>query len=113
MKKSSERVPNLERSRAPTAAEVIDRILDKGIVIEYRITRVLLCGIELPATVDSRGVIIASLDTYLRYAEPLRNTGLLADAWLGELTAPRRIPGRGGAVDGRNATALFQWRNHG
>jgi hypothetical protein len=80
MKKHSQRVPNLERACGPTAAEVLDRILDKGIVIQYQIKRVLLCGIELPVTVDARGVIIASLDTYLRYAEPLGKTGLLADA---------------------------------
>ncbi|MFC4403358.1 gas vesicle protein GvpJ [Gracilibacillus xinjiangensis] len=56
-------------------AEVIDRILDKGIVIDA-FARVSLVGIEI-LTVDAR-VVIASVDTWLRYAEAvglLRNEG--------------------------------------
>lgn len=55
--------------RAPSAAglyDVLDLILDKGIVIDAFV-RVSLVGIEL-LTVDAR-VVIASVDTYLRYAE--------------------------------------------
>jgi len=55
--------------RAPNAAglyDVLDLILDKGIVIDAFV-RVSLVGIEL-LTVDLR-VVIASVDTYLRYAE--------------------------------------------
>jgi len=68
-------------------ADVIDRILDKGIVIEYRVNRVLLSGIDLLVTVDAR-YVVASLDTYLEYAKPLRKARLLGDteAWLHELT---------------------------
>ena len=87
MKKHSQRLPNLERARGPTAAEVIDRILDKGIVIEYRTTRALLSGIDLPATVDTRGVTIAPLDTYVTYAERLGETWLPVDVWLGQPTS--------------------------
>ena len=47
-------------------AEVIDRILDKGIVIDAWV-RVSLGGIEL-FSIEAR-VVIASVDTYLRYAE--------------------------------------------
>ncbi|KOR33831.1 MULTISPECIES: gas vesicle structural protein GvpA [Planktothricoides] len=47
-------------------AEVIDRILDKGIVIDAW-ARVSLVGIELLA-VEAR-VVIASVETYLKYAE--------------------------------------------
>ncbi|MCG8351010.1 MAG: gas vesicle structural protein GvpA [Chloroflexales bacterium] len=47
-------------------AEVIDRILDKGVVIDAWV-RVSLVGIELLA-VEAR-VVIASVDTYLKYAE--------------------------------------------
>ena len=47
-------------------AEVIDRILDKGIVI-YAWVRVSLVGIELLA-IEAR-VVIASVETYLKYAE--------------------------------------------
>ena len=55
--------------RAPNAAglyDVLDLILDKGIVIDAFV-RVSLVGIEL-VTIDLR-VVIASVDTYLRYAE--------------------------------------------
>ena len=54
-------------------AEVIDRILDKGIVIDAFV-RVSLVGIEI-ITVEAR-VVIASVDTWLRYAEAV---GLLQD----------------------------------
>ena len=54
-------------------AEVIDRILDKGIVIDAY-ARVSVVGIEL-VTVEAR-VVIASVDTWLRYAEAV---GLLRD----------------------------------
>jgi gas vesicle structural protein len=47
-------------------AEVIDRILDRGCVIDIFV-RVTLVGIELLA-VEAR-VVIASVDTWLKYAE--------------------------------------------
>ena len=47
-------------------AEVIDRILDKGVVIDIWV-RVSLVGIEL-LTIDAR-IVIASVDTWLKYAE--------------------------------------------
>ncbi len=47
-------------------AEVIDRILDKGIVVDAWV-RVSLVGIELLA-IEAR-VVIASVETYLKYAE--------------------------------------------
>jgi hypothetical protein len=47
-------------------AEVIDRILDKGIVIDAWV-RVSLGGIEL-LSIEAR-VVIASVETYLKYAE--------------------------------------------
>lgn len=55
-------------------AEVIDRILDKGIVIDAW-ARVSLVGIELIA-IEAR-VVVASVETYLRYAEAV---GLTATA---------------------------------
>jgi hypothetical protein len=45
---------------------VIDTILDKGLVIDAYV-RVSLVGIEL-VTIDAR-VVVASVDTYLRFAE--------------------------------------------
>ena len=47
-------------------ADVLDTILDKGLVIDAYV-RVSLVGIEL-LTIDAR-VVIASVDTYLRFAE--------------------------------------------
>jgi hypothetical protein len=55
--------------RAPSSSglyDVLDLILDKGIVIDAFV-RVSLVGIEL-LTIDLR-VVVASVDTYLRYAE--------------------------------------------
>jgi len=49
-------------------AEVLDRILDKGIVVDVW-ARVSLVGIEI-LTVESR-VVIASVDTYLHYSEEM------------------------------------------
>lgn len=54
--------------------EVVDRILDKGIVVDAWV-RVSLVGIELLA-VEAR-VVIASVETYLKYAEAI---GLTAAA---------------------------------
>jgi gas vesicle structural protein len=54
--------------------EVIDRILDKGIVIDAW-ARVSLVGIELLA-IEAR-VVVASVETYLKYAEAI---GLTASA---------------------------------
>lgn len=47
-------------------ADVIDTILDKGMVIDAYV-RVSLVGIEL-LTIDAR-IVVASVDTYLRFAE--------------------------------------------
>jgi len=54
--------------------EVVDRILDKGIVIDAWV-RVSLVGIELLA-VEARAVA-AGVETFLKYAEAV---GLLAEA---------------------------------
>ena len=56
-------------------AEVVDRILDKGIVIDAW-AKVSLVGIEL-LSIEAR-VVIASVETYLKYAEAI---GLTAAAW--------------------------------
>src|SRR3954452_3892323 len=56
-------------NRAPrpsSLADVLDVVLDKGIVVDAYV-RVALLGVEL-VTVDAR-VVIASVDTYLRFAE--------------------------------------------
>ncbi len=47
-------------------AEVVDRILDKGVVIDAWV-RISLVGIEILA-IEAR-VVVAGVDTYLKYAE--------------------------------------------
>ena len=56
----------LDRPSGSGLAEVVDTILDKGLVIDAYV-RVSLVGIEL-LTIDAR-IVIASVDTYLRFAE--------------------------------------------
>src|SRR5437588_13126582 len=57
---------NVQRSSGTALVDVIDTILDKGLVIDAFV-RVSLVGIEL-ITIDAR-VVVASVDTYLRFAE--------------------------------------------
>jgi hypothetical protein len=56
----------LDRPSSSGLADVIDIILDKGMVIDVYV-RVSLVGIEI-LTIDAR-IVIASVDTYLRFAE--------------------------------------------
>jgi len=60
-------------------ADVVDRILDKGIVVDAW-ARVSLVGIELLA-IEAR-VVVVGVDTYLKYAEAVGLTagGLAAGA---------------------------------
>ena len=64
----------LERPRPSGLADVIDVILDKGLVLDIYL-RVSLVGIEL-LTVDAR-IVIASVDTYLRFAEAVNRLDLV------------------------------------
>jgi len=52
--------------------DVLDRVLDKGIVIDAWV-RVSLVGIDL-LTVEAR-IVVASIETYLKYAEAVGITG--------------------------------------
>jgi len=56
-------------------AEVVDRILDKGIVVDAWVS-VSLVGIEL-LSIRAR-VVIASVDTYLKFAEKIGETAAVA-----------------------------------
>ena len=56
----------LSRPSPSGLADVIEIVLDKGIVIDAYV-RVSLLGIEL-VTIDAR-IVVASVDTYLRFAE--------------------------------------------
>ena len=56
----------VERSQLGDLAQVVELILDKGLVIDVFV-KISLVGIEL-VTIDAR-VVVASVDTYLRFAE--------------------------------------------
>ena len=63
----------LERPAPSSLADVIDTILDKGLVIDVY-ARVSLVGIEL-LTIDAR-IVVASVDTYLRFAQAVNRLDL-------------------------------------
>ena len=63
----------LERPKPSGLADVIEVILDKGLVIDAYV-RVSLIGIEI-LTIDAR-IVIASVDTYLRFAEAVGRLNL-------------------------------------
>src|SRR5438128_3548982 len=64
----------LQRAPSPSGlADVVDLILDKGLVIDAYV-RVAAIGIEL-VTIDAR-IVIASVDTYLRFAEAVNRLDL-------------------------------------
>ncbi|HEU5201104.1 MAG TPA: gas vesicle structural protein GvpA [Ktedonobacterales bacterium] len=63
-------------SHTSNLADLIDRILDKGLVIDAWV-RISLVGIEL-ITIEAR-VVVASVDTYLKYAEAIAQTALAAE----------------------------------
>jgi hypothetical protein len=65
---------SMNRAPRPSGlADVLDLVLDKGIVIDAYV-RVALVGIEI-LTIDAR-VVIASVDTYLRFAEAVNRLDL-------------------------------------
>ena len=67
----------VEKSLASSSlGDVIDRILDKGIVVDLWV-KVSLVGIEI-LSIEAR-IVIASVDTYLKYAEAV---GLTATAMI-------------------------------
>jgi hypothetical protein len=93
----------MERPRPSGLADVIDIILDKGLVIDAYV-RVSLIGIEL-LTIDAR-IVIASVDTYLRFAEATNRLDLyekggqpLTEA-IGDLQESGAAKKVGGAVKG-------------
>jgi len=85
----------VERSTGGTSLiDVLDRVLDKGIVIDAWV-RVSLVGIDL-ITVEAR-VVVASIDTYIKYSEAVSAVPAVSkplgrqdyDALLAENTALR------------------------
>ncbi len=64
----------LQRAPSPSGlADVVDLILDKGLVIDAYV-RIAVIGIEL-VTIDAR-IVIASVDTYLHFAEAVNRLDL-------------------------------------
>src|SRR5438874_10026142 len=87
----------VERTPGGTSLiDVLDRILDKGIVIDAWV-RISLVGIDL-ITVEAR-VVVASIDTYLRYAEamgitqPIARPGSIGPGAAAELGPGEALPG--------------------
>ncbi len=76
----------VERAAGGTSLiDVLDRVLDKGIVIDAWV-RVSLVGIDL-ITVEAR-VVVASIDTYLKYSEAV---GQVAPVSRPQASSPPRI----------------------
>src|SRR5215831_5932 len=79
----------VERTQGGTSLiDVLDRVLDKGIVIDAWV-RVSLVGIDL-ITVEAR-VVVASIDTYLKYSEAVGQV----------------VPGARPALNGRTHEAVL------
>ena len=93
----------LERPAPSGLADVVEIILDKGIVIDAYV-RVSLVGIEL-LTIDAR-IVIASVDTYLRFAEATNRLDLYEKGGqpltevIGDLQESGAAKKVGGAVKG-------------
>ncbi|HEX6933026.1 MAG TPA: gas vesicle protein GvpJ, partial [Streptosporangiaceae bacterium] len=66
----------MDRPSPTGLADVIDTILDKGLVIDAYV-RVSLVGIEV-LTIDAR-IVVASVDTYLRFAEAANRLDISGD----------------------------------
>jgi gas vesicle structural protein len=79
---SATQSPNryVERPAPSSLADVVEVILDKGLVIDIYV-RVSLVGIEL-LTIDAR-IVVASVDTYLRFAEAVNRLDLKDDGTSG------------------------------
>lgn len=78
--------------------DVLDRILDKGIVIDAWV-RISLVGIDL-ITIEAR-VVVASIDTYLKYAEAI---GITSPVSRPAISAPETTPGAERTIEGRRET---------
>jgi len=70
------RNPQLTRPAPTSLADTVETIIDKGLVLDAY-ARISLLGIEL-ITLDAR-VVVASVDTYLRFAESVNRLDLTED----------------------------------
>src|ERR1051325_8941543 len=90
----------LQRGPSPSGlADVLDLILDKGLVIDAYV-RVSVIGIEV-LTIDAR-IVIASVDTYLHFAEAVNRLDLTQTetAGLAELRGDGKKQEAKGAMEG-------------
>jgi gas vesicle structural protein len=82
----------VERAPGGTSLiDVLDRVLDKGIVIDAWV-RISLVGIDL-ITIEAR-VVVASIDTYLKYAEAVGLTPAVSRPALVPGTEPVEVETR-------------------
>ena len=95
----------VQRSSGGGLADVVDLILDKGLVIDAFV-RVSLVGIEL-ITIDAR-IVVASVDTYLRFAEATNRLDLYDKGGKGLPDLVQGMTGGGGPkeVEGESQEAL-------
>ena len=84
----------IERPRPSGLADVVEVILDKGLVIDAFV-RVSLIGIEI-LTIDAR-IVIASVDTYLRFGEAVNRMDIVHDSDSQGLPEPMESITEGGA----------------
>jgi gas vesicle structural protein len=88
----------LQRAPSPSGlVDVVDLILDKGLVIDAYV-RVAVIGIEL-ITIDAR-IVIASVDTYLHFAEAVNRLDLTQT----ELAGLPELQDKGAEEMGKHAT---------
>ncbi len=85
--------------------ELVDRILDKGIVIDAW-ARVSVLSIEL-LTIEAR-VVVASVETYLRYAEAIGNTALASSPHPQQAQQPQAQQAQ--ALPQPQQNAMPQWQ---
>ena len=92
----------LQRAPSPSGlVDVVDLILDKGLVIDAYI-RVAVIGIEL-ITIDAR-IVIASVDTYLRFAEAVNRLDLTQT----EVAGLKELRDGGGDGGGDKAKGMIE-----
>lgn len=91
----------VERTSGGTSLiDVLDRVLDKGIVIDAWV-RVSLVGIDL-ITVEAR-VVVASIDTYLKYSEAVGTVAPVAKPLPLEPTSTEAVMAENAALRARLA----------
>src|SRR2546429_4670344 len=95
----------LQRAPSPSGlADVVDLILDKGLVIDAYVG-VAVIGIEL-ITIDAR-IVIASIDSYLRFAEAVNRLDLTQTEAAG-LRELRDGGGGNGGSDGSSGEGMVE-----